>query len=133
MPEGFEKQIKPDELINLLEFLTQKGKYLPIPLDKAATIVSTKGMFNSEDENVERLVFEDWKPKLFEGIPFQLVDPHGDKSRNVIMLYSTSGTIPATMPKTVMVPCNTAAKAIHLLSGVSGWGAQARMRKAASP
>ena len=28
-----------------MEFLTQKGKYVPIPLDKAATVVSTKGMF----------------------------------------------------------------------------------------
>jgi len=26
------------------------------------------------------------------------------------------------MPKQVVVPCNTSAKAIHLLSGVSGWG-----------
>jgi hypothetical protein len=28
------------------------------------------------------------------------------------------------MPKSVTVPCNTAAKAIHLLSGASGWGFQ---------
>jgi hypothetical protein len=26
------------------------------------------------------------------------------------------------MPQSVRVPCNTAAKAVHLLSGVSGWG-----------
>ena len=26
------------------------------------------------------------------------------------------------MPKSVTLPCNTPAKAIHLLSGVSGWG-----------
>ena len=132
MPEGFEKLIKPDELVNLLEFLTQKGKYLPIPLDKAATVVSTKGMFYSEEASAERIIFPDWTPKLFEGVPFQLVDPRGDKARNVILLHSDNGKIPPTMPKTVTVPCNTAAKAIHLLSGVSGWGSTVGDRKTVS-
>src|SRR4029079_13846641 len=38
MPEGFEKVMKPEELVDLLEFLTQKGKYVPLPLDKVATV-----------------------------------------------------------------------------------------------
>ena len=42
MPDGFEKQLKQEELVDLLEFLTQRGKYLPLPLDKAATVVSTQ-------------------------------------------------------------------------------------------
>ena len=132
MPEGFEKQFKGEDLANLLEFLTVKGKYLPIPLDKAATVVSTKGMFNSEDSSVERMIFRDWTPKLFEGVPFQLVNPNGDKSKNVILLHSDNGTIPPTMPKSVTVPCNTAAKQIHLLSGVSGWGAQSAGKRGIS-
>ncbi|HEV3142836.1 MAG TPA: PVC-type heme-binding CxxCH protein, partial [Gemmataceae bacterium] len=122
MPEGFEKQLKPEDLVNLLEFLTQKGKYLPLPLDKAATVVSTKGMFYSEDAPAERLIFQDWSPKTFEGIPFTLVDPQKDQKKNVILLYGPQGTIPPKMPKSVEVQCNTSAKAIHLLSGVSGWG-----------
>jgi putative membrane-bound dehydrogenase-like protein len=123
MPEGFEKQIKDKkELIDLLEFLTQKGKYLPVPLDKAATVVSTKGMFFDEAAGAERLIFPDWKPKTFDGVPFQLVDPQGDKVKNVILLHSDNGKIPPTMPKSVRVPCNSSAKAVHLLSGVSGWG-----------
>ena len=63
MPEGFEKQIPKPEFADLLEFLTQKGKYLPIPLDKVATVVTTKGMFFKENGDAERLVFKDWKPK----------------------------------------------------------------------
>ena len=132
MPEGFEKQVKPQDIVDLLEFLTQKGKYLPIPLDKAATVVSTKGMFYSEDAGAERMIFSDWKPKTFDGVPFQLVDPNGDKSRNIILLNSPNGTIPPKMPKSVTVPCNTAAKSIHMLSGVSGWGAQGRSRGSVS-
>jgi putative membrane-bound dehydrogenase-like protein len=122
MPDGFEKQLTRKQLTDLLEFLTQRGKYLPLALDKVATIVSTRGMFNSEDSPVERLVFRDWKPKTFAGVPFQLVDPRGSKVPNVILLYGPQGTLPPKMPKSVSLPCNSAAKAIHLLSGVSGWG-----------
>ena len=39
------------------------------------------------------------------------------------MLYGPSGETPPKMPKTVTFPVNAPAKAIHLLSGISGWGA----------
>ncbi len=122
MPDGFEKQISRKELADLLEFLTKRGKYLPLPLDKAASAVSTRGMFYDEKNRQERLVFADWKPKTFEGVPFNLIDPQGDKTPNVILLYSKNSKLTEKMPKTASVPCNAPAKAIHLLSGVSGWG-----------
>ena len=55
------------------------------------------------------------------GVPFQLVDPQGERVPNVILLYGKNGAIPPTMPKSVKLPVNTSAKAIHLLSGVGGW------------
>jgi putative membrane-bound dehydrogenase-like protein len=122
MPDGFEKQLKKQELTDLLEFLTQRGKYLPLPLDKVATAVSTRGMFYSFDNPAERLAFDDWKPRTFEGVPFNLVDPQGQRAPNVVLLYGPQGAIPPKMPKSVSLPCNAPAKAIHLLSGVSGWG-----------
>ncbi len=121
MPEGFEKQVKPAELRDLLEFLTARGKYFPLDLAKVATVVSTKGMFVSENSPVERLVFPDWQPKTVDGVPFYLVDPDGDRRPNAVLLYSTNGTIPRRMPKSVTLPCHSPAKAIHLLSGVAGW------------
>jgi len=122
MPEGFEKQVSPREIQDLLEFLTQRGKYLPLPLDKVATAVSTRGMFYDPEAQAERLIFDDWKlPKTFAGVPFQLVDPQQDRLPNVILLYGPQGRT-AKLPKSVSLPCNSAAKAIHLLSGVSGWG-----------
>jgi hypothetical protein len=39
------------------------------------------------------------------------------------MLYGPQGKFPPLMPKSVELLCNSPAKAIHLLSGVSGWGA----------
>ena len=121
MPEGFEKQLKADEVVNLLEFLTARGKYLPLPIEKFATSVSTKGMFFDEKSTIERMVFADWGPKTFEGVPFRLVDPSGDKTPNVILFYGPNGTQAPKMPKSVEMPINSSVAAIHLLSGVGGW------------
>ena len=123
MPEGFEKQLGPDGMADLLAFLTNRGKYLPLDIAKAADVVTTKGMFFSPESPIERMVFADWSPKTFEGVPFVLVDPRGDRVPNAIMLYGPNGDTPPTMPKSVAIPCDLPAKAIHLLSGVSGWGA----------
>lgn len=121
MPEGFEKQLKQEEMIDLLEFLTARGKFVPLSLDKAATIASTQGMFFKKDSPIERLILPDWSPRTVKGVPFQFVDPGKDKS-NVILLYGPNGTIAPTMPKSVKLDCNMPARAVHLLSGVSGWG-----------
>jgi putative membrane-bound dehydrogenase-like protein len=128
MPEGFEKVMKPVELGDLLEFLTQKGKYVPIPLDKVATVVSTKDMFFDAGGQAERLIFPDWKPKVFNNVPFVLVDPGQDSIKNAVMLHGPNGKLPPSMPKSVTLPCNTKAKEIHFLSGVSGWGFPAEGR-----
>jgi hypothetical protein len=115
MPEGFEKQLKADDVVNLLEFLTARGKYLPLPIEKFATSVSTKGMFFDEKSTIERMVFADWGPKIFEGVPFRLVDPAGDRP---------NGTQAPKMPRSVELPINSSVAAIHLLSGVGGWASQ---------
>ncbi|HET6883828.1 MAG TPA: PVC-type heme-binding CxxCH protein [Pirellulales bacterium] len=128
MPEGFEKQVPPEAIVNLLEFLTQRGKFLPLDLRRVATIVSTRGMFYSKEAGAERLVFPDWSTKTFEGVPFTLVDPQGDRVPNVVMLYGPNGTFPPEMPKSVSLAYNGPAKAIHFLSGVSGWGAQGELK-----
>jgi putative heme-binding domain-containing protein len=122
MPEGFEKSIPPEGLADLLQFLTRKGKYLPLDLRKVATITTTKGMFFDPDTDVERLIFPDWGPKMVDGVPFALVDPQGDRVPNAVLLNGPLGKIPPKMPKSVTLPVNAPAKAIHFLSGVAGWG-----------
>ncbi len=121
MPEGFEKQVSPEELTSLLEFLTDKGKYMPVSLDRYATAISTKGLFSNGDEGPDRMVFSDWTPKIFKDVPFILTDPRGKTVPNIILLNGPNGSLPPTMPKSVTLPCNSEAKAIHLLSGVGGW------------
>jgi putative heme-binding domain-containing protein len=122
MPEGFEKQITRDELTNLLEFLTARGKYLPLDLSKVARVSSAKGMFYSEDAEAERLIFDDWGPKTVDGVPFVLIDPRQGRTANTVMLFGPQGKLPPTMPRSVELLCNAPAKKIHFLSGVSGWG-----------
>lgn len=125
MPEGFEKQHTKQELTDLLEFLTQRGKFLPIPIDKVATVVTTRAMFHEGTHDEQKLIFPDWTPKVFDGIPFVLIDPQGDRIPNAIMLHGTNGDKPPRMPKAVSLPCNAPAKLIHFLGGISGWGSPA--------
>nr|WP_246254647.1 PVC-type heme-binding CxxCH protein [Alienimonas chondri] len=121
MPEGFEKQMTETELVDLLTFLTAKGRFVPLPLDKVATAVSTKGLFHDGDEGPDRLIFPDWKPKTVGETPFVLVDPAGQSKPNVVLLNGPNGSLPPSMPKSVTLPYGATAKAIHLLSGVGGW------------
>lgn len=123
MPEGFESAITPEQMTNLLEFLTLKGRYVPIPLGPIATAISTSGLFSGSDNGPDRLIFSDWKPKQFKGISFELTDPQGKSKPNIIVLQGPNSPNSARMPKSVSLPCNTPVTAIHLLSGVSGWGA----------
>ncbi|WP_068421896.1 PVC-type heme-binding CxxCH protein [Planctomyces sp. SH-PL62] len=121
MPEGFEKQVSEADLRDLLAFLARRGKFLPLDLRKAATVVTTKGMFYASESPVERLIFPDWGPKEFQGVPYQLIDPRGDRTPNAIMLNGPIGSLPPKMPRSVSLDCNAPAKAVHILGGVGGW------------
>ena len=121
MPEGFEQQMTVVEITDLLAFMTQKGKYLPLPLDKAATANSVKPLFGGPDDHGSRLVLADWSAKVVNGVPFVLVDPRGETANNVVLLHGPNAALPPTMPKTVSVPCGTPAVAVHVLGGVGGW------------
>ncbi len=121
MPEGFEQQLTETELTDLLEFLTDTGPYVPLPLDNVATAISTKGLFSNSDNGPDRMVFEDWEPKVFNGIPFLLTDPQGKSQPNIILLHGPNAPLPRTMPKQVSLPLKAPVKAIHMLGGVGGW------------
>jgi putative membrane-bound dehydrogenase-like protein len=122
MPEGFEKQMNEGDFTNLLEFLTQKGKYVPLPLDQVATVTTAKGMFFGEEGTSERLIFPDWKPKTFNSVPFLLMDPQGGKVKNAVMLNGPQGQKAPHMPTAVKIACAAPVKTLHFLSGISGWG-----------
>ena len=55
-----------------------------------------------------RLVFEDWGPKVVEGVPFALVDPMEGRVPNAVLLNGGFGKLPPKMPKSVTLPFNSA-------------------------
>ena len=119
MPEGFEKSVPTEGLADLLQFLTRKGKYLPLDLHKVATINTTLGIRFGPGGTVGRLIFEDWGPKVVDGVPFALVDPQGDRVPNAILLSGPSGRMLPKSPNSITLPVNAPARAIHVLSGMS--------------
>jgi hypothetical protein len=68
------------------------------------------------------LIFPKWGSQTAFGVPFHVIDPQGTSVNNVIVLHSTNGTLTKNYPRTVRVLCNTAARSVHLLSGISAWG-----------
>jgi putative heme-binding domain-containing protein len=122
MPEGFEKQLTRSELVDLLEFLTERTQFVPLDLRRVATVSSARGMFENPSSAVESLVFDDWGVKMVDGVPFYPVDPQDGRVRNAIMLHGDLGTVAPNMPDSVELVCGLPAKSIHFLSGVSGWG-----------
>lgn len=121
MPEGFEK-LTAEELTGLLAFLGQRGKFLPIPLGKAATIACDRGMFYDEAHAGEAIKLATWGPREVFGVPFQLIDPREGRVPNAILLHGPLGDVSRKMPKSTRLACNASARTIHLLGAVSGWG-----------
>jgi len=132
MPEGFEQQLTETELTDLLEFLTDTGPYVPFPLDNVATAISTKGLFSNGDNGPDRMVFDDWEPKVFKGIPFVLTDPKGKSTPNIILLNGPNGPLPPKMPRRVSLSLKSPVKAIHMLGGVGGWSYPYERRRSVS-
>ena len=120
MPVGFEKQMTPEELRDLLAFLTHKGRFVPLDLRKAATITSVRGMFYDK-QGAGRIELASWSPRTIQGVPFRFVDPRKGRVANMILLHSENGAYPPRMPESVRLPVHTSAKAIHFLGGVAGW------------
>ncbi len=100
---------------------TRRGRFIRIPLEHVANTISTRGMFNEENNILERLVLPTWTSKEIEGVPFTLIDPQGANTSNVVMLQGGLGKQAPQKPKSVSVPVSFSAKAIHLLSGVGGY------------
>ena len=120
MPEGFEG-IPAEDLVSLLDFLTPSERFLPLPLQKIADVSTVQGMFINPD-GPERMIFETWGVKSVSGVPFNLIDPRGGSVPNALVLFGPMTPMTSERPKSATLLCNKPAKAVHLLSGISGWG-----------
>ena len=118
MPEGIEKELNRQELTDLLEFLTQRGSFMPLDFAEGATVASDQGLFTGG----ERYIIPGWETQTFKGVPFDVADPKDGTVKNIILLHGPLGAVCSKMPKRTSVKVGQPARAIHLLTGVSGWG-----------
>ena len=99
MPDGFEKQVSRKDLTDLLEFLTPARQVCaPAAEQGRHRGQHARAVLPVKTTPVERLIFPDWDPRTFEGVPFNLTDPQGGRVPNVVMLHSSQGTFPPKMP-----------------------------------
>ncbi len=93
MPEGFEKQVPPEGLANLPRVPDPSAASIS-PLDSGQV-----GHHRQHHRDVLQQGRRGGTPdlpatgrsKIFEGVPFRLVDPRGDRVPNVIMLFGPTG------------------------------------------
>ena len=60
-------------------------------------------------------------------MPFELIDPQGDRIANIIGLQQRSSRRPSTLPEAVSIDCSGNVRTIHLLGGVA-WAAYPRFK-----
>ncbi len=95
------------------------GLYQPLPFDSVATACSVGPMFNQTPGS--GIDFGDWSPRVFDGVPFSLIDPTGG-AKNVLLFHCDRGYLPPNMPRTITIPVHAPAAAFHVLGGVAAWG-----------
>ena len=125
MPEGLDA-LGAEALRDILTFMTGETskQFRIIPLTEVATADSRDGVFAGPAPNqgqVKLARFGDFK---IEGVPFFIAAPGKAAGGNLIVLKGgpSPGNHSQTFPARIELPLNVAAKKIHLLSGISGWG-----------
>jgi putative membrane-bound dehydrogenase-like protein len=127
MPEGFESSISKTEMADLLSFLAKRGKHAPLNISSVATINSEKGLPGFRGRPGDKFVLDAYGRVEVEGIPFELVDPQGDRVANIIGLQRQSSRFPSTLPQSVSIDCAGKVETIHMLGGVA-WAAYPRFK-----
>jgi RNA polymerase sigma factor (sigma-70 family) len=100
-----------------------RAQFRALSLKEAATVASSRPILrNDAGHREDGLIPPFWGEFTTLGLPFRVDDPRDGSVRNVIVLYSPIGDLTRELPRSVSVSCGASARAIHLLSGVSGWG-----------
>jgi hypothetical protein len=125
MPEGLDA-LGAEALRDILTFMTGEAskQFRIVPLAEAATADSRDGVFAGPAPNQGRVKLAKFGDFKIEGVPFFIASPEKAAAGNFIVLKG--GPAPdnhsQSFPARVELPLNVAAKKIHLLSGISGWG-----------
>ncbi len=97
--------------------------FVALSLTEAASIACTEPIFRgTPNQRIDGLIPPYWGEFEARGIPFRVDEPGTSVERNLIALHGPNGDLTRQMPRSAVVACGLPAKAIHLLSGVCGWG-----------
>jgi putative membrane-bound dehydrogenase-like protein len=124
MPEGLDA-LGAEVLRDILAFMTAgDAKFRVVDLREVYTADARRGLFAKEEATVDSVFPVQYGNVQIEGIPFFLMDPA--KSSNGLSLVALKGgganVVANTYPQKVELGLNVAAKRLHLLSGIAGWG-----------
>jgi hypothetical protein len=87
----------------------------------AFTADSRKGLF-AEQDGIPSLEFKKFGLITIDHVPFNIANPDSlVEGRNLIVLKGGKG-FAKTLPQRAEIPVDMAAKRIHVLGGVAGWG-----------
>ncbi|TLD69811.1 hypothetical protein FEM03_15925 [Phragmitibacter flavus] len=124
MPEGLDA-LGAEVLRDILAFMTAgDAKFRVVDLREAYTADARRGLFAKEEATNDSVFPVKYGNIEVEGIPFFLMDPA--KSGNGLNLVVLKGgwekAVAQGYPQRVELGLNVAAKRLHLLSGIAGWG-----------
>ena len=119
MPEGFEKSVPTEGLADLLQFLTQKGKYLPLDLRKVATITTTQGMPFGPGGPSGGWSSRTGGRRSSTACRSRWSTRRGTACRTRSCYPGRTGGCCRRSPSSITLPVNAPARAIHLLSGMA--------------
>ncbi|HQR05390.1 MAG TPA: serine/threonine-protein kinase [Gemmatales bacterium] len=94
-----------------------------LDMSKVANVISTKHIFIQEETetSTNTIPLLSWGRSTYHGVPFELIDPKGKNVPNILIFGGGDTAFTKDRPASVIVPCNTEAKTIHVLGGISGW------------
>ena len=123
MPEGFEG-LGAESLRNLLAYLcVDDARFRVLDLSRASTRNTARDLFAAPENEGEFLMFKRHGLQRVEEVPFNVVSP-AQATANVIVLKGGPGDVSSrkTLPRKVEVPVGVAARRLHFLGGIAGWG-----------
>ncbi len=124
MPEGLEA-LGAETLRDILAFICGgEQKFRVVDLREAYTADSRRGLFASEEATGDTVHFAKFGNVTADSVPWFIMDPAKSATgANLIVLKGGGRNNVANQnPQKVEVAMHTAAKQIHLLSGIAGWG-----------
>jgi putative heme-binding domain-containing protein len=124
MPDGLDA-LGAETLRDILTFICGgEQKFRVVDLREAYTADSRRGLFASEEATGDTVHFAKFGNVTADSVPWFIMDPAKSATGANLIVLKGGGknNVASQNPQKVEVAMHTAAKQLHLLSGIAGWG-----------